>query len=186
MKAKPAKHPGEIVLQLNRRDEPLMAIAGNVRKPSPFRLKNILVPIDFSDCSKKALQYAIPLAQEHDAKLTAVYVVPTTYGVGEYGGIDYSSIRAEARIHSEMRLADLVAQEVACRVPTDTLVCSGSPAPEIVEAAKDLPADLIVISTHGYSGLKSMFLGRVAEHVVRAAPCPVLVVRENEHEFLAN
>jgi nucleotide-binding universal stress UspA family protein len=62
----------------------------------------------------------------------------------------------------------------------------GSPTLEIVEMARSLPADLIVISTHGRTGLKHVVLGSVAEHVVRRAPCPVLVVREEEHEILAS
>jgi nucleotide-binding universal stress UspA family protein len=57
---------------------------------------------------------------------------------------------------------------------------------EIIEAARSLPADLIVISTHGRTGLKHVFLGSVTEHVVQRAPCPVFVVREREHEILAS
>jgi hypothetical protein len=63
MKAKPRKKPGEVILELNRRDEPLMDAATRTVAKSPFTLKRILVPIDFSDCSKKALQYALPLAR---------------------------------------------------------------------------------------------------------------------------
>ena len=185
MKAKPSKHPGEVVLQLNRGDETLMERASDGRKRSPFRLNNILVPIDFSDCAKKALEYAIPFAREHDGTVTAVYVVPPVYGVGEYGGVDFTGLEAEARAYSEKRLNALLAQEVAGKVPAETLVRSGPPALEIIEVARNLPADLIIISTHGRTGLKHALLGSVAEHVVRAAPCPVLVVREKEHEFIA-
>jgi len=69
------------------------------------------------------------------------------------------------------------------QVSTETSVRSGQPAFEIIEAAKVLPADLIIMSTHGRTGLKHVFLGSVTEHVVRQAPCPVLVVRDREHEF---
>jgi universal stress protein A len=65
-----------------------------------------------------------------------------------------------------------------------TLLRSGRPAYEIVEAAKRLDTDLIIISTHGHTGLKHVFLGSTAENVVRYAPCPVLTVREHEHEFV--
>src|SRR5262247_2449377 len=98
MKAKPTNHPGEVLLELNRRDEPLMAAATTSAVKSPFTLKRILVPIDFSDCAKKALQYAIPLAKEHKAAITLLYVVPTNYALGEYGGIDYAAIEAEMRV----------------------------------------------------------------------------------------
>lgn len=86
----------------------------------------------------------------------------------------------------EKELAKLVVDEVRREVPTDTLVLVGSPAVEIIEAARSLPADLIVISTHGRTGLKHVFLGSVAERVVQRAPCPVFVVREREHEILAS
>jgi len=193
MKAKPTKHPGEVVLELNRRDEPLLAAADKSRASSPFRLKKILVPIDFSDCSKKALRYALPLAKQYGAALTLLYVVvvPSYYGVGDAGGFnyasfepDFSSIEAELRAGGEKQLSALAVDELRDEVESLALVRTGAPAIEIIEVARSLPADLIVISTHGRTGLKHVWLGSVAEHVVRRAPCPVLVVRELEHEFV--
>ena len=181
MKAKPTKNAGEVVLELKRGDEQLLETANR----APFRLKQILVPIDFSDCSKKALQYAIPLAKQHQSAITLLYVVPPNYSLGEYGGLDYASLDAQMRASGDKQLAALVVDEVRGEVSADTLVRSGSPAVEIIQVAKALPADVIVISTHGRTGLKHVFLGSVAEEVVRRAPCPVLVVREQEHEFLA-
>jgi nucleotide-binding universal stress UspA family protein len=186
MKVRPTKHPGEVVLGLNRRDEPMLAAASSETEASPFRLKKILVPIDFSDCAKKALRYAIPLAKQHEAALTLLYVVPTNYAVGEYGGIDYATLEVEMRASGEKEFSTLLGDEVRGEVPATTLLRTGSPAIEIIEAAKSLPADLIVISTHGRTGLKHVMLGSIAEAVVRRAPCPVLVVREREHEFLAS
>jgi nucleotide-binding universal stress UspA family protein len=186
MKAKLTNHPGEIVLERNGRDEALLAAASSQAKSSPFRLKRILVPIDFSDCSKKALQYALPLAKQHQAAITLLYVVPLSYAVGEYGGTDYVSLEAETRASADKALAALAVDEIRGEVPADAVVRSGSTAFEIIEAAKRLPADIIVVSTHGRTGLKHVFLGSVAEDIVRHAPCPVLVVREREHEFLAN
>ena len=184
MRAKPMKEPGGMVLEMDRRDEPLMEAASRAT-PTPFRIKRILVPIDFSECAKKALRYAIPLAKEHEAAITLLYVVPPSYEVGEYGGFDYACLQAAAQAGSERELAALTVDEVRGEVPVETLVRAGSPAFEVIEAAKSLPADLIVISTHGRTGLKHMLLGSVTEHVVCRAPCPVLVVREHEHEFLA-
>ena len=68
-------------------------------------------------------------------------------------------------------------------VATKTMLRTGLPAHEIVEAAKELDTDLIIIATHGYTGWKHFCIGSTAERVVRAAPCPVLVVREKEHQF---
>lgn len=194
MKAKPTKHPGEVVLELDRDDEPLLEAANKVPASAPFQLKQILVPIDFSDCSKKALRYAVPLAKQHGAALTLLYVVvlPSYYGVGDGGGFNYASfepdfisIQAEMRASGEKQLSTLKADEVRGEVETLSLVRTGAPAIEIIEVARSLPADLIVISTHGRTGLKHVWLGSVAEHVVRRAPCPVLVVREQEREFVA-
>jgi nucleotide-binding universal stress UspA family protein len=109
MKVTPTKHPGEVLLALNRRDEPMLAAASSEAKSSPFRLKKILVPIDFSDCAKKALRYAIPLAKQHEADLALLYVVPMNYAVGEYGGIDYAALEVEMRSSGEKELSTLVA-----------------------------------------------------------------------------
>src|SRR5262245_12744375 len=150
MNARPTKRAGKVVLEVNRRDEPLLAAASASRLASPFRLKKILVPIDFSDCAKKALRYALPLARQHGAALTLLYVVvPTSYGMGEYGGLDFATLEADLRVSGEKQLSALAVDEVQGEVPADTLIRTGSPALEIIEVAKTLPADLIVLSTHG-------------------------------------
>jgi nucleotide-binding universal stress UspA family protein len=185
MKAKRTRNPGEVTLALGRRDEPLMDAATRTAVASPLKLKHILVPIDFSDCSKKALQYALPLAREHAAAITLLYVVPPAYGAGEYGGIDYAQLEASMKASGAKELARLAVNEVGGEITTETQVRVGSPVREIIETARSLPADLIVISTHGRTGLKHVFLGSVAESIVQRAPCPVFVVREREHEILA-
>jgi len=186
MKARRTSTPGEVMFKLNRRDEPLMEAATRMAVKSPFKIKHILVPIDFSDCSKKALQYALPLAKEHAAVLTLLYVVPPAYGAGEYVGGEYAQLEAGMREGGKKELARLAADEVRGEVPANALVRLGSPGREIIEAARSLPADLIVISTHGQTGLSHVFLGSVAEHVVQRAPCPVFVVRERGQEILAS
>jgi universal stress protein A len=183
MKARPAKKSGQVVLELNRRDEPLMKAAG--ASASPFSIKRILVPIDFSDGSKKALRYALPFAREHGAAITLLYVVAPAYGAGEYGSVDFAQLEAGLKRSGEKELTRLAA-ELAGKVPADTLVRVGSAASTIARVAADLNADMIIIATQGRTGLKHVLLGSVAENVVRRAPCPVLVVREREHEFIAN
>jgi len=184
MKARPSHSHGEVTLELNRGDESLMEAATSMGSKLPFKLRQILVPIDFSDCSKKALEYAVPFAREHNAVLTLLYVADPAYNVGEYGGIDYAQLEGSMREEGEKELAQMAADQLRGKVSTHTLVRLGSPAREIIEAARSLPADIIVISTHGRTGLKHVFLGSVAEHVVQRAPCPVLVVREHEREIL--
>jgi len=182
MKAKPIGDHGGVALELNPADEPLLAGAAQ-RSVSPFRLERILVPVDFSECSKKALQYALPLAREHHAVIELLYVIHAPVAVGEFGAMDFAAFEVDMRASAVKALANLAAQLAAQEVVTDTLVESGSPAVEIVSAARRLCSYLIVISTHGRAGIKRAWLGSVAEHVLRSAPCPVLIVRECERDF---
>jgi universal stress protein A len=82
------------------------------------------------------------------------------------------------------RLYELGYSEIEELVPIDVHIGSGVPADEIVNLAKNLETDLVIIATHGYKGLMHLVMGSTAEKVVRNAPCPVLVVREEEHEFV--
>ena len=185
MKARPSQTLGEVTLELNYGDETLLAQAACVTSRSPLAVKNILVPVDFSDCCRKALQYAVPLAYFHKSVITLLYVADPGYSGGIYGGVDYAYLERGLREESEKRLVTLANEQIPRDIPSETLVRMGSATEEIVEAANQLPADLIVISTHGHTGLKHVFLGSVAEHVVQRAPCPVLVVREHERDILA-
>jgi universal stress protein A len=186
MKARRSKKPGQVVLELGRSDEHMLADAISPRRPShsPFAINRILVPIDFSECSRKALRYAIPLAKEHAASITLVYIVPKQYTTYDYGGPNMPALEALSYVNAEKRLNDLIEEEVHAQIPAHALIRTGSPIEDILDAAAKLPADLIVIATHGHTGFKHILLGSVTEHIVRRAPCPVLVVRERENEFL--
>lgn len=182
MKAKPTSKPGAVLLEVSDKDEKLLESA---RVATPFRIKNILVPIDFSECSKKALCYAMALAKEHKADITLLNVVFTNFAMGEPSSVEYVQFTGELRAKAQRELQALAAAEVHGEVIAKSFVRSGSPTGEILGMAASMPADIIVISTHGRTGLKHALLGSVTEHVVRRAPCPVLVVREHEHECLA-
>ena len=181
MKIKPATKPGEIVVQVADRDEPLLA-AGSVSRP--FQIGRILVPVDFSECSKKALQYAVPFARQCGASLWLLNVVRLVYPTGELGTAAPPVSEADATEASRVALDQLVHTGIGDQVPTATLVRVGLAAEEIVAAARELAIDLIIISTHGHTGLRHVLLGSTTEHVVRRAPCPVLTVREHEHDFV--
>jgi nucleotide-binding universal stress UspA family protein len=143
-----------------------------------FKLQKILVPIDFSDCSKKALQYAIPFARQFEAELVLVHVVEPYPMVPEMAPYDFETFD-DSRLELEALrkgIDDTVSSSVALR--------KGTPHLEISEAARELGADLIVISTHGRKGLVRRVFGSTTEKVVRYAPCPVLIVRESEREFV--
>lgn len=182
MRAKPTSKQGAVLLEVSDKDERLLA---TLKAETPFRINQILVPIDFSDCSKKALRYAIALAKPHEASITLLYVVTPPLPMGEPSGIDYVQFTSETRARTQQQLQALAAEEVHGEVITKSLVSSGSPTQEILATAASIPADIIVISTHGRTGLTHALLGSVTEHVVQRAPCPVLVVRERERECLA-
>jgi universal stress protein A len=154
--------------------------------PSPtsaaIQLKSILVPVDFSDPSNQALRYAGRFAQHFGSEITLLHVVQTCVApfpeVAPY--LDHSEADFE---NAERGLQILAAQQTLKSSAIHTVVRTGLAAHEIVEAARDLDSDLIVIATHGYTGWKHLCIGSTTERVVRTAPCPVFVVREKQHEL---
>lgn len=186
MKVKPSHKPGRVVLQLDRQDEGILSACGETQptRSQPLRLRRILVPIDFSACSQKALEYAIPFAKQFGASLVLLHVVPVDHPVGEFGALDFSTLEAEMRRNAEKQMTALLQDNLQGQVSAESFVRLGRPAYEIVSAAKELEIDLIIMSTHGRTGLKHVFLGSTTESVVRYSPCPMLTVRERQHDFI--
>ena len=152
--------------------------------PSLLKIKTILVPLDFSATSAKALAYAIRMADQFGSKIILLNVIepiatpdlayhPLMLDSAESRAAAQKAVEAAAR---KAHLPDSMLKRITIR--------HGTPFAEIADAARTLRADLIIITTHGYTGLKHVFMGSTAERVVRHAPCPVLVVREKEHEFV--
>jgi universal stress protein A len=161
---------------------------------------HILVPTDFSPAANQALRYAFEEATQHQAKLTLLHVThhyqptevyyvndtpqrPIRYAV-EFG-VKFPSlptpppevVRRDPNEEALVQLRDLV--PASFTGPWTTQVAVGDPADAIVLVAQDL-GDLIIMSTHGRTGLRHVFLGSVAEKVVRHAPCPVLTIRHRQ------
>jgi universal stress protein A len=154
------------------------------RKPARLSISKILVPSDFSTASDNAFKYALRFGQEFGADLFLIHVLelalaPTFAGVPDAPGISRDDLSL-----AEENLRAWVDSAHAAGVNAKLALRSGLPAHEIVEAAKDHDVDLVIIATHGYTGWKHFCIGSTAEKVVRAAPCPVLVVREKEHDFV--
>jgi universal stress protein A len=148
-------------------------------------IKKILVPVDFSSLSKKAYKYALRLAQQFKTEITLLNVIEPAVPPAFEGLPIAPPYREEGSPGAERNLKTLINSARIPGVPkVNSLFRRGLASHEIVEAAKDLDVDLIVIATHGYTGWKHFCIGSTAERVVRAAPCPVLVVREKEHEFI--
>jgi nucleotide-binding universal stress UspA family protein len=179
MKFKPSRIKDTVTVDLGPRDRRLPAAV-----LSSIHLKNILVPIDFSGCSRKALRYAIPFARQFEANVILLYVVRTPSVTAEAEVAALPLLETQMIESGKRELAAWAKKEVGNDVKAATLVRAGSPYHEIVETAKAKKVDLIILSTHGRTGLKHVFLGSTAESVVRYAPCPVLVVREHEQEFV--
>ena len=185
MKLKPTNARGRMLAELSPKDIRIPAASSRqTRTPRPvFRLKSILVPIDFSAPSEKALAYAVPLARQFGARLTVLYVVEPAlpdFAKSFPLAMANDQVMAECKRHLQRIVKDLAIEPA---VMEKTLVRTGRSFHEIAQAARTLKIDLIIIATHGYAGLKHALLGSTTERVVRHAPCPVLVVREREHEF---
>lgn len=145
-----------------------------------MKIKRILVPVDFSRYSLKALDYAAELAKPLGAELIAVFVVEPIYyampdligtGMGSVGGV-----LEEQRANARGELDKLAQRQAQLGRSLRTLLRSGVAHQGIAEAAKAVKADLIVMATHGRTGLTHALMGSVAERVVRTAACPVLTV----------
>jgi universal stress protein A len=132
------------------------------------RIGRILLPTDFSPTADAAFRYAAKLSAETGASLIALHVIAPVYYLE---AAELVLLQREAREAAQRGLARLRP------APARTMLANGVPHDMIVQTARSVGADLIVMGTHGRSGLKRLMLGSVAENVLRHAPCPVLTVR---------
>jgi nucleotide-binding universal stress UspA family protein len=140
--------------------------------------RHFLVPIDFSTYAEQALDYAIRLAGTLNARLTLLHVIQPVPMAGVAMGVALPEAylrELEEAVQRDMEQA--LARVTAAGLTAERVVLYGVPFQEIVEAAKARQVDLIVMGTHGRTGLMQVLLGSIAEKVVRLAPCSVLVVR---------
>ena len=151
--------------------------------PLQFHIGKILVPVDFSEHSQKALRYALAFATQFDAEVTLVHIVEQMVYPGDwmYPPLAVTDFATEKR---EQVLARMRALDAGSGVKTHHVVRLGRAWQEVIEIAREQKADLIILATHGYTGIKHVLLGSVAEKIVRHAPCPVLSVRPDERDFL--
>lgn len=159
-----------------------------VAKPGrpALNIQQILVPTDFSEYSKKALKYAVSIAEQLGAKITLLHVVESLAASYPYAGYPFV-VEPDEIVSAARATANQICKEekINPQLIRETLVQEGISYREIVETAKALKMDLIIIATHGRTGLANVLLGSTTERVVRHAPCPVLVVREKEREFVS-
>jgi universal stress protein A len=151
-----------------------------------IRLQRILMTTDFSAHSAAAMKYACELAAKFEAELHLLHTLeihPITSP--DFGmGLALPRYAEESRSAAEKAMTKLLEPQWAAGRKAVHAIVEGSPRAEIVRYARDKDIDLIVIATHGRSGLTHVLIGSVAESVVRTAPCPVLTVRPEGHQFV--
>jgi nucleotide-binding universal stress UspA family protein len=170
---------------------PVLVTRGNVLQAndgSQFGIKTILVPVDFSSCSREGLRYAITFANEFGATIILLHATYLGYVYSCEGTAIYDipGLQKAARKTAEGKMRELIRSVNFGAVKFETAFTDGSPVIDICAFAKDHDVDLIITSTHGFTGFTHVLIGSVAEQVVRHAPCSVLVVPSHPHIRLAN
>lgn len=155
--------------------------------PPALHVKKVLVPIDFSGPSKKAFKYALGFAQQFGSEIILTHVLEPQTARGEN-----ERLTPEVALFAqdEVAMAEKNLQALASSAPVSgnlyitSALRRGVATHEILEVAKEFDVDLIITATHGLTGWKHFGMGSTADRVARAAPCPVLIVREREREFI--
>jgi len=153
-----------------------------------IKLKKILYPTDFSEYADHARMYVTEMAKVFDAKVVLMHTIqaPSHYEVAYNYELalnpeEIGEKRQKAADKKLNEIAQLIREE---GVEVETLISLGSAFVDIVSTARKQEVDLIILSTHGWGFVKHVLMGSTAERVVRKAPCPVLTVRKEEHEFV--
>ena len=153
--------------------------------PLGFKIEKILVPLDFSPASLEALDYAVWLTKQFRAAIHLVHVYPPDEASSIPGAAHFLLQSAEAIERLNEELTGIHRKHVPTFRPENCHIRGGRPDEVIVHLARKIDADLIVLATRGYSGLKHLLLGSTAERIVRNGPCPVLVVRKRKQKSKA-
>jgi nucleotide-binding universal stress UspA family protein len=151
-----------------------------------IKLKQVLVPTDFSDSARHALTYGMSFAREYGAELTLLHVVENlTVGyASDLFPVPMAEVFQEISGYARTELARLGAEAREKGISVREEVAQGKPSAEIIRFARENGIDMIVLGTHGKGVLDKALFGSTTERVVRGAPCPVLTVRLAEHEFV--
>ena len=143
-----------------------------------IKIKTILCPIDYSEGSLAALNYALHFALKEPARLCIMHVIDVRYLEG-YTPLEVADPDSETISRMKGELVKSVPEDLREKVDLEAVVAVGIPVIEIIDAAKEKAADVVVMGTHGRTGIAHVIMGSVAENVVRRSPCPVLTVRHS-------
>ena len=146
-----------------------------------MKIKKILCPLDFSDVSKKLLDFSIAFTQTYQAKLVLLHVIdhPHLYDNYQILAITPTEISDKLEKQAQEELSR-IANKVKSKIKVEMFVKQGKPFIEIIRAAKDIDADLVIIGSHGKSAIAHVLIGSTTEKVARKAPCAVLIFREKK------
>lgn len=154
-----------------------------MRQAMELKISKILVPVDFSEYSKMALDYAVQFSKKFNSELILVYVIepivyPSDFGLGQ---IPINQVDFEIQSKAEEELRKLIEEKIPTDIKASYTVRTGKPFLEIINAAQENDCDLIIIATHGHTGIEHILFGSTAEKVVRKSTIPVLIVREKKN-----
>jgi nucleotide-binding universal stress UspA family protein len=151
-----------------------------------MQIRSILLPTDFSECGNYALSYATSLARRFGASIICLHVIETMVPTVGYSGmaepLPIADITEQLEDSAERELPRLAECDECAGLEVEELIVHGEASSEIVRVAREREVDLVVISSHGRTGLGRMLFGSTAEAVVRHASCPVLVVKPPQEE----
>jgi len=151
-----------------------------------MKVRSILLPTDFSECANFALSYATSLARDFKASIICVHVVEPVVPTVGYTGITeplpIADISEQLEDSATRELPKIAECDECAGLDVEEVIAHGDAAAEIVRVAREREIDLIVIASHGRTGLGRILFGSTAEEVVRHAPCPVLVVKPPHDE----
>lgn len=152
----------------------------------PVKVRSILLPTDFSDCANFALPYAAGIARATGASLLCVHVVETVVPAVGYSGMSeplpIADISEQLEESAEREMPRVAECEECAGLNVEEMIVHGDAATEVVRVARERRVDLIVVSSHGRTGLGRILFGSTAEAIVRHATCPVLVVKPPQEE----
>ncbi len=148
-----------------------------------INIKNILCPVDHSDCSKEALKYAVSFAIKDNSKLYLLHVIDIRTFDESINAMTPQIPDDKTLAQLKTKLLDCIPEEMRDDMDVEALVVQGIPFVEIIATAKKNDVDMIVLGSHGRTGITHMMMGSVSEKVVRKAPCPVLIVRKSDQKF---
>jgi nucleotide-binding universal stress UspA family protein len=152
-----------------------------------IELKRILIPTDFSEFSQEAIRYGCELAKKFSAELHFIHVAQDAFPLAPEAGmlsVPHGEYMAHLIATSERMLQNVPDPAIYQGPVAARVIEVGVPFLEIIRYAREHDIDLIVLATHGRTGIVHMLMGSVAEKVVRKAPCPVLTIHPEGHDFI--